>query len=270
MSIVALALRLSAVMALQGAATVAAGRVFDSAVLPLDQLASKDPKPFVSISTEDETARPSGRDLNNGDRTIDLVIEIAIGQTVPLPAEGGEAFAVLDTDANLELSLAVISRQVHACLFGAGGGAWGDVFRSFCKAIEEYAGRRGIPNKEGQRFAARQMAYRIKAPAEPAFDQAVLSGTPFAKFLAAADAQPGFEQIASIIRHAIEGKPIGWPELYTKSSVDGGLTEEEGQKIGIAPLGGNPSAPISQMTIDPSGFVADEAAIDAALPPEEP
>lgn len=263
MSLVGLAMRLSAVKALANA-TIAGGRIFDSAVLPIDKLAPKSgPAPFVAISTEDEGSNPSGRDLNNGDRRIDLVIECAIGQIVPLPGEDGEGLAVSETDANLELSLAVLSRQIDACLFGQGGGVWGEVFRAFVKTIEETISRRGLPAENGERFAARQVAYRVKAFAEPAFGALPADGTPFAKFLAALDDAPGMENIAEIIRQSIAGHPIGWPDVYTRGAVDGGLTEDEARKIGIASAGNDP---VEALTLAPDGPTYDQAGIDAQLP----
>ena len=126
---------------------------------------------------------------------------------------------------------------------------------------------------EPERFAARQIAYRVKAFAEPAFDSMPAADTPFGKFLAALDAEAEadarYGEAASIIRQAIAGKPLGWPDVYTRAAVDGGLTEDEARKIGIAPIGGDPSAPIESATIDPDGWQIDQAAIDAALPPEE-
>jgi len=267
MSLVALAIRMAARKALNNA-TFAGARIFDSAVMPIDQIAGKEPTPFVSISTEDETSKPSGRDLNNGDRLIDLVIEIAIGEVVELPGEDGEGIAIRDTDATLELALAILTRQINATLFGLGGGAWGEVFRAFVKTIEEFNGRRGVPTKDGQRFAARQLAYRVRAFAEPEFGP-VIAGTPFDRFLAVAEDDETLAPVVEVIRNAIEGRPIDWPELYTAAAVAGGYTEEEGQSIGIAPLGGHASAPVEEMTVEPSGVVMDQTMIDEALPPEE-
>ncbi len=268
MSIVALALRLSAVRALQAATLVASSRIYDSAVLPIDQMASNTPEPFISISTEDESSRPAGRDLNSGDRMIDLVVEIAIAKTVTLPGEEGAAIAVVDTDANLELTLAVLARQIAACLFGRGGGLWGDAFRAFAASIEEANSRRGVPVENGQRFAARQLVYRVKALAEPPFGP-VESNTPFAKFFAAAEGDAPLAPTASIIRRAIEGDPVGWPELYTQTAVDAGYTEEEAVKIGIAPEGGLPSVPVASIETYPIGVVLDADLAATALPPEE-
>lgn len=264
MGMVALAMRLSAVLALTGS-TVAGKRVFDSAVLPIDELTSKTPEPFISVSTEEESGKPAGRDINNGDRLIDLVIETAISETIELPGEDGQVLMVADTDGNLELSLAVLSRQVDACLWGRGGGIWGDVFRAFSKTIAETTSRRGLPTENGERFAARQVVYRVQAFAEPAFG-AVTAGTPFGKFLDALDEQPGFENIAAIVRQAIEGKPIGWPDLYTPSAVAAGMTEEEAQRMGIAPLGDYPSDPMKAAEVYPAGWEIDQAEISAGLP----
>lgn len=273
MSLVALALRMSAVRAMTGDATLVGSRVFDSAIMPIDRMIGEDRAPFIAVSTEDEAGKPSGRDLNTGDRTIDLVIELAVGSVVPMegiPPEGGDAIQLVvpETDGNLELALAVITRQITACLFGRGGGAWGDVFRLFTGAVEEYSSRRGVPNKDGQRFAARQLVFRIKAFAEPAFGQEPEAGTPFAKFLAAIEADSDLDKHAAIIRRALSGAPIGWPELFTQAAVDAGLTEEEAQGIGIAPIGGLPSDALISMTVQPEQFVADAASIAEALEPE--
>lgn len=268
MSIIALALRMSAVRALSNA-TLSGDLVFDSAIFPIDKLVDeKGPAPFTSVSTEEETGKPTGRDINNGDRLIDLVIETAIANVMPMPGEDGNVIVVAETDANLELSLAIHARQIDAALWGRGGGIWGDVFRAFAKSIEETSSRRGIPTKDGQRFAARQVAYRIRAFAEPEFGVEPAAGTPVAKFLAALAGEPALAGIASIIRNAIMGNPTGWPEHYTALAVAGGLTEDEARKVGIAPLGGYPSAPMSEADFNDMEMTIGQPEVDANLPEE--
>lgn len=264
MSLVALAMRIAAVRALQGATAAADARIFDSAILPIDKLASESPEPFISISTEDEVSKPSGRDVNTGDRTIDLLIDIAIGKAVPLKGDGDAEVIAAATDAGLELTLAVIHRQIHACLFGFGGGLWGEAFRAFTKSIEDISSRRGVPNEAGQRFAARQILVQVKAIAEPPFGP-VEPKTPFAKFFEAAATDPVLAAQASIIRRAIEGRPIGWPELHTISAISGGYTEAEAAAIGLAP----PGAPVAGMTLEPGGVVMDAATASTAPPSED-
>ncbi|MCR6673234.1 hypothetical protein [Devosia ginsengisoli] len=282
MSIVSLALRISAVRALQAAGTIAgASRVFDSAVMPIDKLVSASPEPFISISTEDEVDTPAGRDIFAGSRSIDFVIETAITKTVKLPAgqTPGDSpeeisIAVVDTDGNLEMMLAVLGRQITACLWGRGGGAWGDVFRSLAGTIREHRSRRGLPASDGQRFAARQTIFSIQPIAEPAFASELCVGTPLAAFLSAVEADTELAPMAPAIRHAIEGKPVDWPAFFTQSAVAAGLTEAQALAVGISDIGGGDSDPLAEIAIgldDQPGaeWIVDAAAADAQFP-EEP
>jgi len=269
MSIIALALRMSAVKALQGA-TLAEGRVFDSAILPIDSLIDeRGPKPVTAVSTEDDVSKPAGRDLNNGDRLIDLVIETAVANALPMPGEEGQVLVVAESDATIELSLAILLRQIDATLWGRGGGVWGDVFRAFAKSIEEVTSRRGMPVENGQRFAARQVAYRVRAYAEPAFGVEPPEGSPMAKFLSALADDATLAPIASIIRNAVVGNPVNWPEHYTAAAVAGGLTEGEAGKIGIAPVGGYPAEPMSSVTVNPEGWSLNEDEVEVQLPGDD-
>ena len=65
-------------------------------------------------------AEVGGADWNSGGRSIQLVIETAMSQSVELPDGEGQGVLVPNTDAGLELTLAVLSRQISACLFGRG------------------------------------------------------------------------------------------------------------------------------------------------------
>jgi len=275
MSIIGLALRLSAVRAL-GGATLAGARVYDSAILPIAELVSNEPKPYVSISTEDEEATPGGRDVNDGDREIDLTIEVAMASAVLLPAKDdlGELVQVSipETDAALELSLAILTRQIMACLFGRGGGAYGDAFRGLTGGIKRIASRRGAESKNGARYAARQITITVQAIAEPPFaGGSVEAGTPLAAFLAALDADtaPAIAPIAAIIRQAIEGAPIGWPAAYTATAALAGYTEAEATAIGIGTLVPDEApAAVSEAVADPDGWIANAATVAAQLPEE--
>lgn len=272
MSIIGLALRMAAVQSLKGAGTLAGARVFDSAFLPIDQLSTNDAQPVISISTEDENDKPAGRDVNAGSRTIDLVIEIAIARAIPLPAKDGEEelvqVEVAESDANIELAITVLSRQIAACLWGRGGGDWGSLFRRLSSSVVEYRSRRGIPVKDGQRLAARQFVYTLQTLAEPAFASPVGDGTPLADFFAAMDADPGLANHAAILREAVSGTPLDWPEFWTKAALDGGYTEAEGEKLGIVDLGGAGAQPLSIIELVPDGTELTEEAADENLPPE--
>lgn len=273
MGLIAAAMRIAAVRALatEGATIVTPDRVFDSTILPIDQLATVDtPTPFISVATEDESDTPAGRDFQTGNRTVLLVIETGIAKVVPLEGEDGVGIVIQTTDANLELSLAILARQINACLWGRGGGVWGDAFRALASNVKDWDNRRGVPAQSGQRFAARQTLYLIQPVAEPPFDTPVEAGTPLAKFFEAADNDPAVLAQAAILRRAIEGKPVGWPEVYTPAAVAAGLTEIEAAAIGIVTLGDPPeTVTIRDADSGDVVLVVNEAAIDAQLP-EEP
>lgn len=271
MSIIALAIRMSATRALETeGATLAGARVFDSAITPLDEMVSAEPKPMIVVSTEDDSGEVGSADWNNGGRTIQLVIEIAMSQSVELPNGEGQGVLVPNTDAGLEMTLAILSRQISACLFGRGGGVWGEVFRKFTSGTSEVTSRRGIQSKEGARIAARQTVYSIRAIAEPSFDQPVAADTPLGAFMAAAAADPETQPLADLIRSAVEGKPIGWPETYSAAAMAAGLSDEAGRAIGISALGGGPDGtPLVEATFQPEGgtpWTADADTIEEQLP----
>jgi len=271
MSIIALAIRMAATRALETeGATLAGARVFDSAITPLDEMVSAEPKPLIVVSTEDDSSEVGGADWNSGGRSIQLVIESAMSQSIELADGEGQGVLVPNTDAGLELTLAVLSRQISACLFGRGGGAWGVVFRKFVTGTSEVVSRRGIQSKEGARIAARQTVYSISAMAEPPFDQPVAADTPLGAFLAAAAADPQTASLAALIREVIEGGPVGWPETYSVAAMIAGLSDELGQAIGISALGGGAdNTPIVEATFaadDRAAFTADAAEILAQLP----
>lgn len=256
--IIGLALRMSAVRALSGA-TLAGDRVFDSAIIPLDRLLSDTPAPFINVSAEDESSTPAGRDLNTGDREIDLLIEAGLSTATALEDGSGVAVSIPETDAGLELSLSILGRQINGVLFGRGGGAWGDVFRGLTTSIKAVTSRRGADGDKGARIAARQTVYRVAAIAEPAFAPA-LADTPLAAFLAALAADPVTKPLEPAIRAAIEGVPQDWPEVYTAAAVAAGLTEDEAARIGIAT--GSPLTTVSMS----DGFVGDAQAVADQLP----
>jgi hypothetical protein len=276
MSIVGTALRISATRALAGAATLAGDRVFDSAILPIDELTSTMPKPFVVVSTEDEASKPAGRDIFAGDREIDLVLECSMTQVQPLPAKNGEEEQVMvlvpNTDAGLELALGVLNRQIIACLFGRGGGAWGEAFRGLTAGLNEVVSRRGASSKEGARYAARQTILTVRAIAEPPFGMPLVSNTPLAAFIAAAEADEATASIARVLREAIEGVPQDWPAVFSAAGMLAGYTDAEAQALGIYPLAppveGAPELAVEATVEGADGelWTVDADAIEAQLP----
>jgi hypothetical protein len=87
MSLVALALRIATVKALAGR-TFAEGRVFDSAIAPLDVTVSEERAPLIVVYTDEESAEVSGHDLLVPDRALSLVIHCAVASKVTAAAGG--------------------------------------------------------------------------------------------------------------------------------------------------------------------------------------
>lgn len=269
MSLVGLALRMCAVRALEESGIFPTGRVFDSMFHTVDEVAGADPKPFAIVSTETITSSPSGRDLNTGDRIVELWIELALTH----PAVDGSDIQIPETDAGLEAALAILERQVFTCLFGFGGGAWGDAFRGLAASVSEVISRRGVSAKEGARFAARQFVLMMQPIAEPPFAMAVEAGTPFANFLAQAEEDEGTRPIAQLIRQAVEDKPADWPEVYTVTAALAGYTEADARAIGLAldEPDANPPAISAIIAKDGAGasLSIDEATAAENLPEDE-
>lgn len=271
----ALALRIAAQRALAGA-TIAENRVYDSAISAIDELLGEGPSPVIVISTEDQEVSTSGSDVLAGSRTIELVIEVAFaGKSTHIVklSEDEEAeetqIAIPQTDAGLEMSLAVLCRQVERALFGTQTG-WGSVFLALASDLAKAISKRGAGAvKDSTKFAARQTTYTIKPFAEPEFGKLPEANTPLANFLAALDADPAVSRWAPVIRAAIKGDPVAdWREAYASF----GMTDEQARGIGIGPyilgLDGNPVQLDAVDYDSPLGDIT-EAAADQLLPPEE-
>lgn len=236
MSLIGLALRVCATRAIESAAILPPGRVYDSHFLPVDQVAEGTMEPFCIVSVETVTGEPSGRDLNTGARRIELLVELGLTRAIRVSVPDGEdriELAMVETDAGLEASLAILERQVMTCLFGRGGGAWGDAFRGLASQLQEIMTRRAASSEDGARFCARQALLTIDAIAEPPYAAPVDERSPFAAFLAAAEAEALTLPLARAIREAAEGVPQDWPAIWTASAVLAGHTEAEAEALGL-------------------------------------
>ncbi len=246
-SLVGMALRMTA-RRLLDETTFAGGRVHDSAIAPIDHMVEKgNDEPFIVISTEDEEAiQIQGRDINGGHRKIDLVIEVAIAHAVsaPVPAPEGEEgeppapeveIVIPATDAGMELSLSLIGRQIMRALFEQKDSPWAVLFKRFCINVEKVSNRRGVGNKVGARFAARQIIISIECLQEPFFGHEPEAGEPWGDFLAQMLDDPELAEIEPLVRATITGKPE--IEAWDRGRSDQGLTKEAAENIGIRMAG---------------------------------
>lgn len=235
-SLVSTALRIAARRAISGA-TFAGQRVHDSAISPIDHMVETgQAEPFIVVSSEDETALIKTRDVTGGDRSIDLVIEVAIAHPVTANADGGSEIVIPATDAGLELSLSLIVRQVYRALFEQRGNVWADVFARFVLNVEKATNKRGVGNRDGARFAARQLVLTLDTLHEPPFGHVPASGEPWGDFLAAMEADDELATLAPLVRQSITGTPT--IEDWDRTRSDLGLTEVGSAHIGLRGAGG--------------------------------
>ena len=133
--------------------TLAESRIFDSAVQPIEELVKAAPEPFIVISTDDEEAEPIEWELLDAKRTINIVVEIAVGGLTKVeqpPEQGGGQALQLDipqTDEGLETVLNMIGRQVYREILV--GGPWSDLFRDIAFGLKKVSVRRRRQHRAG-------------------------------------------------------------------------------------------------------------------------
>jgi hypothetical protein len=263
--IVPLALRVSACRALDGA-TIAGAAVHDSAITALDEMVSGQPQPFIVVSVDEQTYNVTVLDVFQGSRSVDLVIDIAVGSAVTLE-DGTTGIVIPHTDAGTEFSVNLITRQVMKTLFEPNsGGDWGKIFRRIAMSVSRIMVRRGAGAQKGVKFAAAQLIISLSPLADPEFGSA--PAFVWADFLTVMRADVKIGPLAEAVEKAIVGDVL--PDWRLLASAVG-LNDETADAIGILPLGGGDSQPVSQAIVLPDGWVLDQNAVDENLPgaPEE-
>jgi hypothetical protein len=271
--IYSLAIRLAASRALHGN-TSAGTRVYDSAISAIDELIADDPVPVIIISTEEESATITGRDILAGSRKNQFVVEVALASALErtIQTEDGgtttETVVVIPhTDAGLEISIAIISRQIMRALFGRET-VWSRVFCDLIGEVDKFAAKRGAGAvKDGTKFAARQMTFDFSPYAEPAFGKEPMSGTPLAAFFAALEGDPSVARFGPPLMQAIVGDAVpDWRVFYAQM----GMSDEEAEKVGLYPVLDNAGAlvPVSDVDYGSDLGPINQDAVDQFLPPE--
>ena len=241
MSLTTFALRFAAVRALRGN-TLASDRVFDSDIIPLDQLATAQKAPFISVYTDIErTIKMTGRDILGAEREIELSFEVAVSAQVDVTVTddtGGvtteSQISVPQTDAALEAQLNIIGRQITRALLDPAS-AWAEVWRKMIVRIVKIDEKRGAMSQNGIRFAARQFIFSCAVIAEPSFTPPTYVWDDLIKLMAD---DPDTENLALILASEIKTPNIS---EWQASQVDLGLTYEgwlglQGTYGGLAPV----------------------------------
>jgi hypothetical protein len=261
-------------------ATVAADRVFDSAIQAIDETMSTERQPVIVVYTEDTVAEPAGRDPLGGDKNMDLILELAVAAKVLVePPKAGDSLAsppvtpvagitVPHTDAGLEVVINILGRQVLRGLF-AGETEWSRIFMGLVASIKNITTRRGADDKNGIRFAARQYVFNLVTLDDPPFGETASFNLKIKAALDKMAADPDLGDLAAAVTDEIGGGPLlDWDRL--RAAV--GMTPDEFGGIGLAPFidpatHADDVVPFSVITFD--GRDVSTALADANLPGEE-
>lgn len=267
MSIARLAMRLATARAILGR-TIAEGRVFDSAIDPINQTISENREPLVVVTTDSHEVTIVGRDLVSGNHQCDLVIELAIASAVEVPADDGQggeiSVAIPHTDEGMEILLDLLEHQVIAALT-KDDNLWTEAWMALVPLVHRRSSIRGASTEKGVRFAARQIVLTCDLLDTPLNAAEATAGTAWGKFLAAMDADPNLAPIASMLRAEIDqAGSTGW-----KSNA-----QELGIQIGtLAQLGLDPALDANGNPVQLDAVLVDEAGaitmIDAASADEQ-
>lgn len=192
MSIVRVALRISAVEALKGR-TLVDGHVLDSQIGALDvaangSLHTPQERPFISVYTDDSKVT-TGLELRSFSKSglVDIVFEAGIATPhVVTDADTDESViyeGVPATDANFEFHLDLTMRQIADALADPEN-EWAAIFNGLVRKFEQAQRSRASGDTNGVRLAAHQLKLTVDAIADPVRGVALKDGSPLALFFA--------------------------------------------------------------------------------------
>lgn len=208
MSLARLALRLLTVKALTGR-TQAGAMVRDSEIGVIDERGKDEKHPFIAVYVDEGSAEGEKLDLFPAEGTVALIIEI--GVTARMGNEEGKelpGWGLPVTDAGMELMLDLIERQIRSALADPTE-AWAILWNKLAPRLKAIKVIRGASDKDGVRFAGRQLSLTLSLLADPEFG-AEPSGV-WAEILAAFAADEELAGIADAISEVLAGTlPASW------------------------------------------------------------
>ena len=230
MGLLAFAIRLTLWRALYGA-TYAGTNVFDSVVGAIEVSNDEDMdkrRPVLTVCTDEESATFEGHDHLNANRTIELVVEMAIATAIKDKA----GVEIPHTDDGLEMILNYLGRQVMLVMQVDDGGPWGDLFRTFAGSVEKMEAKRGGDVKNGERIAARQIIFTLKPSiGEPRFG--IDPEHEWARLITAMRADETLTHMADGLAAEIKG--IAIPE-WAQIQAELGHPQGRMEGVGVGPL----------------------------------
>lgn len=243
MSLARIAIRTAAVEALKGR-TLVGNNVLDSEIGVIDvdsngNAVTIEKSPFTAIYTDAAKASVGENELRalflNG--ITEVLFESGVTAAMTgIDPETGETvlgIGVPDTDANLEFQLDLQARQIVDALTDPAND-WGQVFLGLCYRITSVERVRTGNVSDGVRQAAQQMKLTVQLVDDPEPRQALIAGTPFARFVELAKASPdeSIQKKGAFIEAVSVGSYEAWEHLQRSH----GMTADELLALGLGPL----------------------------------
>lgn len=202
MSLVMMALRISAVEALKAGGTLVGSNVLDSQISAIDltvdgQLKTDQQSPFIAVYSEAANSDELGNSGLRANGVVELTFNCGIALTMwQTNKETGEGELDVDagewvqgfpaTDANLEATLDVVGCQIARVLSDAEN-PWAQVFGNLC-TMSKKSVVRSSGAAENVRLACGQVKPTVDAYADPAVGTVFAEGSVWPSFLALMEA----------------------------------------------------------------------------------
>lgn len=232
MSLARLALRLLTVAALTGR-TDAGGKVCDSEIVPIDERADEVRLPYIAVYVDDAEAKGSKLDMFPAEGSVTLILEIGVTARVMSQVDDdGEAvlgWGIPPTDAGLEMMIDIIERQARVAI-GDPTDPWSVLWRRVVTNVRAIKVVRGASDRNGVRFAGRQLALVCDIIADPQ------PGQPLAAVWADVAAALKADTNLQAAGEAFETLSLGDRPAWLAAQVGQGLTPNGVRALGIAPV----------------------------------
>lgn len=241
MSLIRIAARMCLVEALKDN-TLAAGNVLDSAIGAFQvkadgSLRTDQDGPFLAIYTDAAKSTPNGlRGLTaNGD--TDILIETGVTAAMAVENDDGEGefvqVGIPETDASYDYLIDLIMHQVTIAINDPEN-PFAQLFISFVCSVKSVEIARVGNANDGVKLAGRQVKLRVELIDDPEIGQPLATGIPFDNFLTTFEASTDATQVAKA--SAMRAMVTGQDDDLKATQRYLGLTADEMQKLGLAPL----------------------------------
>ncbi|TRD16962.1 hypothetical protein [Palleronia caenipelagi] len=192
MSLMMMALRITAVEALKAAGTLVGDNVLDSQIAAIDhtsdgQLSSDQKRPFIAVYTDMAKATDLGATGLRTNGQVDLTFNCGVSMTMATTdRETGETEIIEGlpaTDAHLEAILDVLEVQIGRALTDPDN-PWAQVFGDFVQSYVARQAVRASSSADNVRLAAGQIKLTLEVFADPRLGQPMDPEGPWARFMA--------------------------------------------------------------------------------------